>query len=69
MNETNEMEESLETAVSGDAPLNFAMFSKLSPGVQRLVRAVLFVLALVLAVIIRELMKSEEAAVQAESVE
>lgn len=69
MNEVDETQENMETAVSDDAPLNFAMFNKMSPGVQRLVIAVLFVLALVLAVVIRELMKSEEAAVQVESAE
>mgnify|MGYP001164788159 FL=1 len=66
------MEETLEereTAVSSDAPLNFAMFNKLSPGVQRLVIAVLFVIVMVLAVVARELMKAQRGQNPAESIQ
>ncbi|MCA9874857.1 MAG: hypothetical protein H6659_11975 [Ardenticatenaceae bacterium] len=58
----NEENENLETAVDGGAPLNLAMFSKLSPGWQRVVIAVLFVIVLVIAVVIREMVKTEELA-------
>lgn len=54
----SEISEAAETAVSHDSRLNFAMFNKLSPGVQRVVIAALFVSALIIVVILRELVKS-----------
>ena len=54
----SEMSEAVETAVPQESRLNFAMFNKLSPGVQRVVIAALFVSALIIVVILRELVKS-----------
>ncbi len=54
----SEISEAVETAVPQDSRLNFAMFNKLSPGVQRVVIAALFVSALIIVVILRELVKS-----------
>jgi hypothetical protein len=54
----SEISEAAETAVPQDSRLNFAMFNKLSPGVQRVVIAALFVSALIIVVILRELVKS-----------
>lgn len=64
------MDESLATAVDGDSPLNFAMFNKLSPGIQRVVIAALFVVVLFIIVVLRELIKSGSmAAGEEESIE
>jgi hypothetical protein len=54
----SEISEAVETAVPQESRLNFAMFNKLSPGVQRVVIAALFVSALIIVVILRELVKS-----------
>lgn len=60
------MNESMETAVNEEAPLDFKRFDKLPSGVQRVVIAVIFVIALVLIVVLRELLKSEEMTREAE---